>query len=1036
MSKNNASQTKYDVFVSFRGVDIRRGFLSHLIGTFKSKQINAFVDDKLERGEEIWPSLIEAIQGSSISLIIFSPDYASSRWCLEELVTILECKEKYGQIVIPIFYHIEPTEVRHQRGSYENAFAEHVKKYKSKVQIWRHAMNKSVDLSGIESSKFQDDDELLKEIVKLVLKRLGKHLVNSKGLVGIDKKIADIESLIRKESKDTRLIGIWGMGGIGKTTLPQEVFNKLQSEYQGSYFLANEREQSSKDGIISLKKEIFTELLGHVVKIDTPNSLPNDTIRRMKVLIVLDDVNDSDHLEKLLGTLDHFGAGSRILITTRDEQVLNANKADEIYRLREFNFDKAFELFKLNAFNQSDNQSEYDELSQRVVNYAKGIPLVLKVLARLLRGKNKEVWESELDKLEKMPLREVCDIMKLSYVDLDRKEQQIFLDLACFFLRSQTKITIDYLNSLLKDSESDNSVVVGLERLKDKALITFLENNFISIHDSLQEMACEIVRQESTGDPGSRSRLWDLDDIYEALKNYKGNEAIRSILLHLPTTKKENLSPRLFAKMNRLRFLEVSVEDNYDCLDQLHILGTNLCWPKQQKTRIVDILAKGLKFLATELRFLSWKSYSGKSLPEIFSTEKLVILKLPYSGMEKLWLGVKNLVNLKELDLRCSKKLKELPDISKATNLEVILLRGCSMLTNVHPSIFSLPKLERLNLSDCESLNILTSNSHLRSLSYLDLDFCKNLKKFSVVSKNMKELRLGCTKVKALPSSFGHQSKLKLLHLKGSAIKRLPSSFNNLTQLLHLELSNCSKLETIEELPPFLETLNAQYCTCLQTLPELPKLLKTLNVKECKSLQSLPELSPSLEILNARDCESLMTVLFPSTAVEQLKENRKQVMFWNCLNLDEHSLVAIGLNAQINMMKFANHHLSTPNREHVENYNDSFQVVYMYPGSSVPGWLEYKTRNYHITIDLSSAPPSPQRSFVFCFVLGEFQRTDIIRTLEFSITMNEGEGKEDSVSMYIDYLGWSSIESDHVCVMYDQRCSEFLWCQPHKDLGI
>lgn len=303
-------------------------------------------------------------------------------------------------------------------------------------------------------------------------------------------------------------------------------------------------------------------------------------------------------------------------------------------------------------------------------------------------------------------------------------------------------------------------------------------------------------------------------------------------------------------------------------------------------------------------------------------------------------------MNLKELDLRCSKKLKELPDISKATNLEVILLRGCSMLTNVHPSIFSLPKLERLNLSDCESLNILTSNSHLRSLSYLDLDFCKNLKKFSVVSKNMKELRLGCTKVKALPSSFGHQSKLKLLHLKGSAIKRLPSSFNNLTQLLHLELSNCSKLETIEELPPFLETLNAQYCTCLQTLPELPKLLKTLNVKECKSLQSLPELSPSLEILNARDCESLMTVLFPSTAVEQLKENRKQVMFWNCLNLDEHSLVAIALSAQFNFMKFVNQHLCRPDHYHYNLISDviheSFQGVYLYPGSSVPEWLEYK----------------------------------------------------------------------------------------------
>ena len=155
-SENNTPQIKYDVFVSFRGEDIRDGFLSHLTEAFDVKKINAFVDDKLEKGEELWPSLVAAIGGSSISLIIFSPEYASSRWCLKELVTILECKEKYGHTVIPVFYHVTPTDVRHQSSQgYKEAFSEHARKRKSEVQLWRRVFEKSADLSGIESSKFR-----------------------------------------------------------------------------------------------------------------------------------------------------------------------------------------------------------------------------------------------------------------------------------------------------------------------------------------------------------------------------------------------------------------------------------------------------------------------------------------------------------------------------------------------------------------------------------------------------------------------------------------------------------------------------------------------------------------------------------------------------------------------------------------------------------------------------------------------------------------------------------------------------------------
>lgn len=477
--------------------------------------------------------------------------------------------------------------------------------------------------------------------------------------------------------------------------------------------------------------------------------------------------------------------------------------------------------------------------------------------------------------------------------------------------------------------------------------------------------------------------------------------------------KKQKLSHDIFTNMSKLQFLKISGKYNDDLL---------------------NILAEGLQFLETELRFLYWDYYPLKSLPENFIARRLVILEFPFGRMKKLWDGVQNLVNLKKVDLTSSNKLEELPDLSGATNLEELKLGGCSMLTSVHPSIFSLPKLEKLFLINCKSLTIVTSDSKLCSLSHLYLLFCENLREFSLISDNMKELRLGWTNVRALPSSFGYQSKLKSLDLRRSKIEKLPSSINNLTQLLHLDIRYCRELQTIPELPMFLEILDAECCTSLQTLPELPRFLKTLNIRECKSLLTLPVLPLFLKTLDASECISLKTVLLsPSTAVEQLKENSKRILFWNCLNLNIYSLAAIGQNAQTNVMKFAGQHLSTPNHHHVENYSDykdnygSYQAVYAYPASNVPPWLEYKTRNDYIIIDLSSAPPSPLLGFIFGFVFGE--STDMNERREVNITISDvkGKGKRETnrVRMYIDY-GIGKIISDQVCVIYDQRCSDFL----------
>ncbi|GAU13910.1 hypothetical protein TSUD_262370 [Trifolium subterraneum] len=189
-------------------------------------------------------------------------------------------------------------------------------------------------------------------------------------------------------------------------------------------------------------------------------------------------------------------------------------------------------------------------------------------------------------------------------------------------------------------------------------------------------------------------------------------------------------------------------------------------------------------------------------------------------------------------------------------------------------------------------------------------------------------------------------------------------------------------------------------------------------------------LPSSLETLIAEG-ESLKTVLFPSTASEQFKENKKGVEFWNCSNLDKHSLINIALNVQINIMKFAYQHLSALEHDYyVESYVDNryespYQAVYVYPGSSVPEWLVYKTTKDEMIVDLSPPHLSPLLGFVFCFILAE--GSEYGGLMEFNITVfdGEGDGEKDDVDIYM-YRTCCCIALDHVCMIYDQPCSQYI----------
>ena len=153
-SSSSTRRWEYDVFLSFRGEDTREGFTGYLYKALCDKGIHTFIDDKLQKGEEIYEELIQSIKNSLILVVVFSENYAESKWCLDELVEIVECRKKDQEVQIrPIFYNVDPSEIRNQNGKFGTALANHEKKFKNNkdkdnVQRWRDALKKAANSSG------------------------------------------------------------------------------------------------------------------------------------------------------------------------------------------------------------------------------------------------------------------------------------------------------------------------------------------------------------------------------------------------------------------------------------------------------------------------------------------------------------------------------------------------------------------------------------------------------------------------------------------------------------------------------------------------------------------------------------------------------------------------------------------------------------------------------------------------------------------------------------------------------------------------
>ncbi|XP_022033816.1 TMV resistance protein N [Helianthus annuus] len=552
---------QYDVFLSFRGEDTRKNFVDHLYEALHRHGIHTFKDDeRLKQGKNINDQLFKSIEDSKLFIIVFSKKYASSSWCLNELVKIMKCQKLNEQIAYPVFYDVDPSEVRKQRGPVGEALDKHANK---EIGEWREALTKAANLSGWDLRNTTDGHEA--KVIKLVIERISLELrsinVNlDDKLVGMEPRLQDFEKSLDVTSNEVRMIGIKGMGGAGKTTLARAVFDRISIHFEATSFVENVREVSKVpvSGLLSLQRKILSDLLNdqgdNVGSVHDGKNMLKTRLRASKVLVVLDDVDHQEQLEALAGDLNWFKPGSRIIITTRDEQVLIAHRVERICDVSLLSHEEAIGLFSRHTFGKDLPIQEYEKESQQAVQYAAGLPLTIKVLGSFLCGKDKPEWVDALERLKIIPLKETLEKLELSYASLEDDCKEIFLDVAC----------------LLKGLEKDEAIRIlegcgyhartGLKVLEQRSLITFEPDFFrLRMHDHIEEMAKNIIRRLHPDEPNKHSRLWIQDEIEYVLDNNLGSEATRSIRLEFnPDIVLEGLG-----NMKKLRCLIVDYYDMY-----------------------------------------------------------------------------------------------------------------------------------------------------------------------------------------------------------------------------------------------------------------------------------------------------------------------------------------------------------------------------------------------------------------------------------------------------------------------------------------
>ncbi|CAL1409814.1 unnamed protein product [Linum trigynum] len=878
-SSSYSGKWEYDVFLCFRGADTRGGFTSHLMAALFREKVKAFIDDKLDKSESI-DELISVLQRSALSIVIFSENFADSSWCLDEVATIAQRIQKFGHRVLPVFYKVDPSDVSEDSGSYAAAIEQKhgarppkrrkKKRGASKSQVdrkrWMDALKVVANCAGYTSQAIKIDSELVEAIINGVHNILidMSPRVKSDNLIGMDARVSEVEQLLAINMNDIRIIELWGMGGVGKTTLARACYQRLISLTKGMeyHFVRDINQRCEKEnGMEGIVTKLYSTLLSesNISYDDLDVSYRRSRLSRSRVFLVFDDVGTLLQLEQLLlgdllSSTNLFAPGSRIIFTTRNRMVLG-NIGARIYHVDILDPDESIQLFRVHAFGKRLPPDDLMELSRLAVSYCKGCPLAIKVFGGTLLDKGRSYWLSFLGDMRQIPSPGIHDVLERSYNALGVDHKRLFLDVACFFHALPKSVAIKYYSSshVLEDLIDMSLCICVMGDLAEE----------ISVHDLLSEMAWGIVNEESKLE--NRTRLENQNDIQKILTRssaFERGRATEGITLNLSEAKDIHLPANTFEGMTSLRYLHFAYPGKDSVICKVHLPYG------------------GLDSLPDSLRWLEWHVFPSKSLPSTFAPENLVVLNLRGSSiLERCWEVQPKLVNLVGLDLSYCINLVEIPNSLRSPNIEYLFLRGCASLVELPPHVQFLNKLIKLDLYDCKNLRSLPVKLNSKFLKCIYLSGCPKVTRCPELnSAELVYLDLAGTPVEALPCEIYNVKRGGLVRLCGKHIFSFPviSASLKTFRLCHTAIRemDCYDDHNYQQgsLPIFveLELIGNAYLKSLSR--NIWKMVsQTFRLRNCQLIESLPEISQPVDrltVLDIRMCSNLKN--FPA-GIDNLK---------------------------------------------------------------------------------------------------------------------------------------------------------------------